>query len=154
MPHSSPVLTDIVRSSYGAHVLEEVAEFLRKIPEAISKGVLVFAMTNMIDIIDPAILRRGRFDHIIEVKMASAEEIELLLINKFDSLPVDETVEIHKIANALDGHPMSDIAFILREAGRIAVKRNLNYMNSDCFNDALNLLPAKKERTKIGFINN
>ena len=53
----------------GTHHIEEVAEFLRRIPEAISKGVLVFAMTNMIDTIDPAILRRGRFDHIIEVKI-------------------------------------------------------------------------------------
>lgn len=137
----------------GTHHVEEVAEFLRRIPEAISKGVLVFAMTNMIDAIDPAILRRGRFDHIIEVKMATAKEIESLLKAKFTNLPIDETVEIEKVANALDGHPMSDIAFVLREAGRFAVKRGLDYMSSDCFDDALNLLPKKKERAKIGFVN-
>lgn len=138
----------------GTHHVEEVAEFLRRIPEAISKGVLVFAMTNMIDAIDPAILRRGRFDHIIEVKMATTKEIESLLKTKFADLPVDETVETEKIANALDGHPMSDITFVLREAGRFAVKRGLDCMNSECFDDALNLLPKKKERAKIGFVNN
>lgn len=137
----------------GTHHVEEVAEFLRRIPEAISKGVLVFAMTNMIDAIDPAILRRGRFDHIIEVKMPTAKEIESLLKIKFTDLPIDETVEAERIANVLDGHPMSDITFVLREAGRFAVKRGHDYMNSECFEDALNLLPKKKERAKIGFVN-
>lgn len=56
-------------SSSGLHHVEEVAEFLRRIPEAISNRVLVIGMTNMIDMIDPAILRRGRFDHVIEVGM-------------------------------------------------------------------------------------
>ena len=137
----------------GTHHVEEVAEFLRRIPEAISKGVLVFAMTNMIDSIDPAILRRGRFDHIVEVKMASAEEIAALLKNRFTELPVDETVNADEIAKSLDGHPMSDVTFVLREAGRFAVKRNLDYINGECFDDAVNLLPKKKERNKIGFAN-
>lgn len=137
----------------GTHHVEEVAEFLRRIPEAISKGVLVLAMTNMLDAIDPAILRRGRFDHIVEVKMANAEEIKALLDYRFKELPVDESVQVNRIASALDGHPMSNVTFVLREAGRFAVKRNLENMTQECFDDALNLLPKKKERTKIGFIN-
>jgi len=137
----------------GTHHVEEVAEFLRRIPEAISKGVLVFAMTNMLDAIDPAILRRGRFDHIVEVKMASTEEVEALLLSRFKKLPIDESVDAHKIASALDGHPMSDVSFVLREAGRFAVKRNMEHMSSACFDDALNMLPKKNERKKIGFAN-
>lgn len=136
----------------GMHHVEEVTEFLRRIPEAISSGVLVFAMTNMIDTIDPAILRRGRFDHIIEVKMANAEEIAALLKVKFGELPVDETVNVEYVAQELAGHPMSDVSFVLREAGRFAVKRKLAFINADCFSDALNLLPKKKEKAKIGFI--
>lgn len=137
----------------GTHHVEEVSEFLRRIPEAISKGVLVFAMTNMLDAIDPAILRRGRFDHIIEVKMANSEEIEALLDARFKELPVDDTVESKKIASALDGHPMSDVTFILREAGRFAVKKGLDNISQECFDDALKLLPKKKEKAKIGFVN-
>lgn len=137
----------------GTHHIEEVAEFLRRIPEAISKGVLVFAMTNMIDSIDPAILRRGRFDHIVEVKMATAKEIESLLLSKFKELPIDEDVHPAYIAQALDGHPMSDITFVLREAGRFAVKRNADKIDAACFENALNLLPKKKEKAKIGFVN-
>ena len=51
----------------GHHRVEEVAEFLRRIPEATKNDVLIVAMTNRIEMIDPAILRRGRFDHVIKV---------------------------------------------------------------------------------------
>lgn len=135
----------------GTHHIEEVAEFLRRIPEAISKGVLVFAMTNMIDTIDPAILRRGRFDHIIEVKMACKEEILELLKVKLRELPIADDVVIESIAEKLDSHPMSDVTFVLREAGRMAVKSHIEYINQMCFDKALDMLPRKEEKRKIGF---
>lgn len=135
----------------GTHHIEEVAEFLRRIPEAISKGVLVFAMTNMIDTIDPAILRRGRFDHIIEVKMANKEEIQELLKVKFRELPIADDVVVESIAAKLDSHPMSDVTFVLREAGRMAVKSHIEYINQMCFDKALDMLPKKEEKRKIGF---
>lgn len=135
----------------GTHHIEEVAEFLRRIPEAISKGVLVFAMTNMIDTIDPAILRRGRFDHIVEVKMASKEEILELLKVKLRELPIADDVVIESIAEKLDSHPMSDVTFVLREAGRMAVKSHIEYINQMCFDKALDMLPKKEEKRKIGF---
>ena len=136
----------------GTHHVEEVAEFLRQIPEAVSSGVLIFAMTNLIDNIDPAILRRGRFDHMIEVRMANAEEIEALLIKRFADLPVDSDVEAKRIAKKLDGHPLSDVTFVLREAGRFAVKNDLDLINKECFDQALNMLPNKKDdKPRIGF---
>ncbi len=135
----------------GTYHMEELAEFLRRIPEATSKGVLIFAMTNMIESIDPAILRRGRFDNIIEVKMATAAEIEAFLESSFSKLPIDETVKAGEIAVNLENHPMSDVAFVIKEAGRFAVKNNLELLNSDCFKVALNSLPKQKERKRIGF---
>lgn len=145
-------LSDRAMSGHsGTHHIEEVAEFLRRIPEAISKGVLVFAMTNMIDKIDPAILRRGRFDHIVEVKMANKDEIATLLKFKFNDLPVVEDVDAEMIATKLDGHPLSDVAFVLREAGRFAVKSNKEFMDQSCFDKALSMLPKKEEKRKIGF---
>jgi cell division protease FtsH len=66
-------------NSSGLHHVEEVAEFLRRIPEAIKNKVLIIAMTNLIEVIDPAILRRGRFDHIIEVGMPSREDVASLV---------------------------------------------------------------------------
>jgi len=72
-------LADRQGGAEGHHRVEEVAEFLRRIPEAINKHVLIVAMTNRIDMIDSAILRRGRFDHVIKVDMASQIEVESLL---------------------------------------------------------------------------
>ena len=135
----------------GTHHIEEVAEFLRRIPEAISKGVLVFAMTNMIDKIDPAILRRGRFDYIVEVKMANKEEIASLLNAKFTELPISKNVDVEYIAERLDSHPLSDVTFVLREAGRLAVKTKSELIEQSCFEKALDMLPKKGEKRKIGF---
>ena len=136
----------------GSHHMEEVAEFLRKIPEAAEKGVLVFAMTNMVDAIDPAIMRRGRFDHIIEVKMASVEEISELLKVRFAELPVSSEVDPQAIAKKLLNRPLSDVAFILREAGKAAVRKGLEQIDSSCFDDAFVQLPKKSERGGFGFL--
>ena len=138
----------------GVHHVEEVGEFLRRIPEAIDSHVLIFAMTNMIDQIDPAILRRGRFDHIIEVKMASASEIESLLKSRFKELPVAEDASAAVIAKELEGRPLSDVAFVIKEAGRCAVKQHKEKMDRECFEVALSGLPIeknKKNTRKIGF---
>lgn len=137
----------------GTHHLEEVAEFLRKIPEATSKHVLIFAMTNMIDSIDPAILRRGRFDHIIEVKMPSKKDVAMLLQKEFQRLPISVDVSIEDLAELLQGHPMSDVSYVIKEAGRLAAKTDSEYITQDIFLTACNSLPHSEEKPKrkIGF---
>ncbi len=136
----------------GQHHVEEVAEFLRRIPEATSKNVLVVAMTNLIETIDPAILRRGRFDHIIEVQMPSKEEVESLLHHLLGKLPVSQDLNYDEISSQLQGHAMSDVTFVVKEAGRLAVKRKLDVISDELVNEAINALPKKKEASrKIGF---
>ena len=138
--------------SSGQHHLEEVAEFLRRIPEAASKNVLIIAMTNMIDSIDPAVIRRGRFDHIIEVRMPTKEEVASLLRKELKDLPISDDVEIDRIAEQLQGRALSDVTFVIREAGRAAVKKDRNYIDQSLFMDACASLPkAKSEKRKIGF---
>lgn len=136
----------------GQHHVEEVAEFLRRIPEATNKNVLVIAMTNLIDTIDPAILRRGRFDHIIEVQMPSKEEVEALLHHLLESLPVDDDIDYDRFSSQLNGHAMSDVTFVVKEAGRLAVKRDEDTISNTLLEDAIDSLPKKKETMKkIGF---
>ena len=140
------------RTGVSEHHTEEVAEFLRRIPEAISNDVLIIAITNMIDNIDPAILRKGRFDHIIEVKMPQKEEIEALLTKRFKELPIGSDVVISDIAAKLDGHPMSDVAFMIREAGRFAVKNKSEYIDAECLTEAFKLIDENSPKKKtIGF---
>lgn len=136
----------------GTHHVEEVAEFLRRIPEATKKKVLIIAMTNMIDSIDPAILRRGRFDHILEVDMPSAEEVEALLGHLLSALPVADDVSVKTIAKELAGHPLSDVAYIVKEAGRLSVKLEKERIDAEAFNLAYKSLPQDGgTKRKIGF---
>ena len=139
--------------SSGLHHVEEVAEFLRLIPKAINSQVLIIAMTNKIDMIDPAILRRGRFDHIIEIEMPSFEEAKVLLQTLLEKLPVSEDIDIDFMATNLKGRPLSDVAFTVREAGRIAVKNDKSLIDNECMIIALqntNSL-SKDEPRRIGF---
>lgn len=120
---------------------------------SILNHVLIFAMTNMIDSIDPAILRRGRFDHVIEVKMASAHEIESLLLTRFKTLPISSDVSASEVAKQLEGRPLSDVSYILKEAGRFAVKARKESIDQACMEAALSTLPktTKAASRKIGF---
>lgn len=142
------------RNGFGAgmHHVEEVAEFLRKIPAAIDAGVLIFAMTNLLDTIDPAVVRKGRFDNIIEVKLANADEIEELLLHKIKELPIAEDVSVRQIAEKLADRPLSDVAFVLREAGKTAIRKKQETMDQACFDLALDSLSPKEEKRRIGFV--
>lgn len=140
-------------SSSGLHHVEEVAEFLRRIPEAIKNRVLVIAMTNLIGMIDPAILRRGRFDHIIEVGMPSRVEVSSLVKSLLSKLPKAENLKMDKILDALTGRALSDCAFVMREAARLAAKNGKSRLDQESIDWALNSLPddTPKRRGRIGF---
>jgi len=135
------------------HHVEEVAEFLRRIPEAIKNKVLIIAMTNLIEMIDPAILRRGRFDHVIEVGMPSRIEVASLLDSLLSKLPKAEDLNINTILDALTGKALSDSAFVIREAARLAAKAGKSQLDQESIDAALKSLPEDKEKKsrRIGF---
>jgi hypothetical protein len=140
-------------SSSGLHHVEEVAEFLRRIPEAVQNKVLIIAMTNLIEMIDPAILRRGRFDHIIEVAMPSREEVTSLAEALLSKVPKADDLELDKILDALTGRALSDAAFVIREAARLAAKAGKTKLDQESLEAAMKSLPGGQEKGKkrIGF---
>jgi cell division protease FtsH len=137
----------------SVHHVEEVGEFLRRIPEAINSRVLIIAMTNLIDLIDPAILRRGRFDHLIEVGMPSRIDVESLLDSLLSKLPKAEELNVDTILDALTGKALSDSAFVVREAARLAAKAGKSQLDQQSIDAALKSLPKDKEKKcgRIGF---
>ncbi len=147
-------LSSRVESNHEYHV-EEVDEFLRNIPEAINAHVIIFAMTNHIEMIDPAVLRKGRFDQIIEVEMPSTEEIVAVLKHSMHNLPVQEGIDLSKVAKKLLGRPLSDVTFILREAGRLAVRSKSKLIMEEhiiqCVENLLANNINKGTSRKIGF---
>ena len=135
------------------HHTEELAEFLRRIPKASKEHVLVIGMTNRLDNIDPAFLRRGRFDHIIEVGMPMQGEIIAALWELLSELPTDDNIDLFSLSEALDGRPMSDLAFVVKEAGRLSAKAGRDTIDKTSLWEAIHSLPpAEKAAQKIGFI--
>lgn len=134
------------------HQVEEVAEFLRRIPEASAHRVLVIGMTNKLDMIDPAILRRGRFDHVIHVNHAGEEEVAGLLRSMLKSIPNDID-DVEALAGKLAGRPLSDVSFVVREAGRLTARARKDRIGDAEIAAALAEAPSRDpdDHPRIGF---
>ena len=147
-------LSDRSLGSYsGVFHIEEVAEFLRRIPEAIEKKVLILAMTNMIEMIDPAIIRRGRFDHVIKIDMPTRKEVESLVLSIAAKLPFEENINFQRTIDTLVGKPLSDATFLFREAGRLSAKQDIDWISQDNIDKVLANFSEvdNDENTIIGF---
>lgn len=138
--------------STGRYAVEEVAEFLRQVPEASQNRVLVVGMTNLLELLDPAMLRRGRFDHVIEVGMPTREEVQELVDSLLARVPVRPDLDRQFLVAALTGRPLSDAAYVVREAGRHAAKAADAEIGADHLSAALEqLLKEGAFQHKVGF---
>lgn len=147
-------LTD--RGTGHQHHVEEVAEFLRAIPELPKSRVLLFGMTNMPDRIDKAIMRKGRFDNVIEVEAPSRSELVALLESLMENVPVQRGLNLQRIASRLLDHPISDVVYVAKEAGRLAVLNGKDCITDEMMemacDDLMQQQDSKKKRHAIGFL--
>lgn len=142
------------REGASEHHIEEVDEFLRNIPMAIEKQVLIIGMTNHLDMIDPAVLRKGRFDQILEVEMPGKKEVRDALHHLLAKIPQSESLQMDVYAEKLTGHPLSDVAFLVREAARRTVRLGKEKIDDEVLSDVLQEICVKNEernRRIIGF---
>jgi hypothetical protein len=142
-------------SGSSTHRIEEVAEFLRRIPEATKNEVLVVGMTNRIELIDNAILRRGRFDHVIQVYPATEAEVLALLEKLTSKLPRDQDVNLASIATMLSGRPLSDVAFVIREGARLSARSGSDKIAQKFLHEALASTSERRgggSSRRIGFV--
>ena len=90
------------------------------------EGDVVIGATNRPDIIDPALLRPGRFDRIIYVPPPDLKaRLEILKIHT-RRMPLAEDVDLHEIAEITEGYSGSDLEVLVREAGLAAMRENIN----------------------------
>src|SRR3546814_4876614 len=101
-------------------------------------------MTNRLDSLDPAVVRRGRFDHILEVGMPSEIEVNSLLTAKLADIPTDDDIDIAVLAKALAGRPLSDVGFIVRESCRLAAKSGSSKVGAIHIRTALDASPSRR----------
>jgi cell division protease FtsH len=148
-------LADREHGGGSHHRVEEVAEFLRRIPEATRNEVLIIGMTNRIEMIDSAIMRRGRFDHVISVDFPNEQEVGALLGHLLASLPKDASVDTDALAKALTGRPLSDVAFVVREGARLSARSGADELAQVYLLGALQATPSRQDALaarRIGFV--
>jgi ATP-dependent Zn protease len=114
------------------------------IESAAKSGVLVLATTNRREALDPAILRKGRFDHSVHVDYPTKQEVELALRGMLKDRP-HGLKDLSTLSEALAGRPMSDVAWVVNEAARLAARAKKDMIEEDELRDALSRL-TKNDR--------
>ena len=94
-------------------------------------GIIVIAATNRPDILDPALLRPGRFDRQITVNYPDMKGREEILKVHARNKPLEATVDFHKIAQSTVGFTGADLANLLNEAALLAAKKNKSLIGMD-----------------------
>lgn len=113
-------------------------------------NVIVLAATNRADVLDPALLRPGRFDRRVTITLPERKDREAILKVHFKKKPTDETVDLDKLAAKTAGSSGADLANMANEAAIIAARRNKKKITNDELTEAFERVAIGPERkTKI-----
>ncbi|WP_156025417.1 ATP-dependent zinc metalloprotease FtsH [Thermogemmatispora carboxidivorans] len=101
------------------------------------EAVIVLAATNRVDILDRALLRPGRFDRTITVSLPDRAGRQAILAVHTRQTPLDEDVDLERLARLTTGMSGADLANLVNEAALIAARRDLEAVTQTCFEEAL-----------------
>lgn len=119
---------DPLDSGVGQRVISQLLTELDGVEEL--KGVVVLAATNRIDLVDPALLRQGRFDHIFKIQEPNEQErCEIFKIH-MKGRPVTQGVSLEKLAFRTKGFVGSDICSVCEKAAMNAIGHFLDHKDS------------------------
>ncbi|MCL2791923.1 MAG: ATP-dependent zinc metalloprotease FtsH [Spirochaetaceae bacterium] len=99
-------------------------------------GVIMLAATNRPDVLDPALLRPGRFDRQVVVDMPDIKEREEILNIHAKKIPIGPDVDLKRIARATPGTSGADIANLVNEAALFAARKNKKAVAMQDFEEA------------------
>ncbi len=117
-----------------------------------SEGVIVLAATNRHDILDPALLRPGRFDRQIYVGVPDAIEREAILKVHAKGKRLDSSVNLKTVAMATGGFTGADLSNLMNEAAILAARNNRPVLIMDDLNEAMMKViagPEKRSRVRL-----
>ena len=117
-----------------------------------NEGVIVMAATNRPDILDPALLRPGRFDRQIHVGAPDVKGREEILKVHARGKKLDDSVSLRTVALATAGFTGADLSNLLNEAAILAARNNRPVLNMDDMNEAMMKImagPEKKSRVSL-----
>ncbi|MDR0486658.1 MAG: ATP-dependent zinc metalloprotease FtsH [Treponema sp.] len=99
-------------------------------------GVIILAATNRPDVLDPALLRPGRFDRQVVVAMPDIKEREAILQIHAAKISMDKEIDLTRIARATPGMSGADIANLVNEAALFAARKNKSEVQMPDFEEA------------------
>ncbi|KYD10051.1 ATP-dependent zinc metalloprotease FtsH [Caldibacillus debilis] len=114
-----------------------------------SEGIIIIAATNRPDILDPALLRPGRFDRQITVDRPDVKGREAVLRVHARNKPLDKSVDLQTIAMRTPGFSGADLENLLNEAALVAARQNKKKIDMSDIDEATDRViagPAKKSR--------
>lgn len=113
-------------------------------------GVIILAATNRPDVLDPALLRPGRFDRQVVIDMPDINEREDILKIHCRKIHVNKVIDFKKLARATPGTSGADLANLVNEAALFAARRNKDKVEMIDFEDARDkILMGVARRSKI-----
>ncbi len=113
-------------------------------------GIIVMAATNRPDILDPALLRPGRFDRQITVNYPDMKGREEILKVHARNKPLESGVDFHKVAQSTVGFTGADLANLLNEAALLAAKKGKSLIGMDDIEEAyMKELLGPQKKSKI-----
>ena len=101
------------------------------------KGLIILAATNRADVLDPALLRPGRFDRQVPVERPDVKGREAILRIHAKSVKLDNTVDFESLAHGTVGFAGADLANVVNEAALLAVRNGHDKVSMTDFNEAI-----------------
>ncbi|MFP4566907.1 MAG: ATP-dependent zinc metalloprotease FtsH [Spirochaetaceae bacterium] len=124
-------------------------------------GVIVLAATNRPEILDPALMRPGRFDRQVLIDKPDVREREAILRKHAEGVKLDEAVDLHTIAAGTPGLVGADLANIVNEAALLAVREGRDHVRQEDLEEAIekavaglkkkNRLMNPQERRRVAY---
>ena len=115
-----------------------------------NEGIIVIAATNRSDVLDPALLRPGRFDRKVLVGRPDVKGREAILKVHARNKPLAEDVDLKLVAQQTPGFVGADLENVLNEAALVAARRNKSVIDSSDIDEAEDRViagPSKKDKT-------
>jgi proteasome regulatory subunit len=113
------------------------------------KNVKFIGATNRADILDPALLRAGRFDRLIEFPLPNMIAREAIFKIHMRTINLEESINLKKAVELTDGGTGADIKTICIEAGMFAIRRNSEIVNNEDLMKAVDKVRNKSKETPL-----
>ena len=137
----------------GSHVMERVVNQLLAELDGLEalKDVVVIAATNRPDILDPALLRSGRFDRLLLI--GSPDKLGRYEILKIHTakMPNSEDVNLEELAELTEGYVGSDLDSLCREAALLALREELDRVDMNHYREALKKVRPSVEESMVSY---